>query len=831
MKESALQDEQKETFESCPLRSFSEWRLSDGAVRPHWTKLVRTLEKLGPKERARRLESTGRVIHEQGITYNVYGDPRGMERPWLLDPLPFLISDSEWGRIERGLIQRATLLNAILGDCYGAQRLVQGGWIPPALLLAQPEFLRPLHGVVPAGGRFLNIYAADIARSPDGQWWVVSDRTQIPTGMGYALANRLVTARMMPEAFRENGVERLAGFYRELQRAMRELAPASESEPRVVILTPGPYNETYFEQAYLARYLGYSLVEGQDLTVQDRRVFLKTLNGLEPVHVILRRVDDGFCDPLEMRNDSILGVPGLVEAVRSGNVAIANSLGSGILQSPAFKGFLAGLCRQVLGENLILPSIATWWCGQRAAEDYVAGNLDFLDVRPAFGGLRVPKNLGRKELRELVRFAPYRWVGQERIRFSMAPCWEGEGLSERPIVLRVFLVGTADGYVVMPGGLTRSGEGAVVGGISMQDGGGSKDTWVIREKPVDEVTLLSGATEAVELRRVGNNLPSRLADNFFWMGRYSERIDSAARVLRGTLLRFTPESVDSGFLLMQPLLQTLEAQDQIPRGASGAGRTAVDLERDFLAALFSSARSGSLLSLAENLVRIAMLVRDRTSNDVWRTISELEAVVTEKVETWSPGEAIALLNRVLIFVSAFKGIARENMTRAQGWRFLDMGQRIERAQNLCTFLRHTLASPEAATPSLLESVLEVADSTLTYRSRYTILPNLMAVYDLVLLDETNPRSLLFQLESLDKHFKKFANPRNGSIPVPAERILLGCLNEVRLLDVSTLSSRASEFGSSSTARVIDSTIRGLALLSETIAVTYFEHSSISRVGA
>lgn len=817
-------------FRSCSVAHYSEMRGGVGDVLPHWEQLMRSLEGLGGEERERRLESVKRVILEQGITYNVYGDPRGMERPWKLDPLPMLLTASEWECIERGLIQRATLLNKVLADCYGEQRLLRSRHLPPALLFAQSDFLRPAHGIVPANGQYLNIYAADIARSPDGQWWVVSDRTQIPTGAGYALANRLVTARMLPEAFRESQVRRLAGFYRHFQAAMADLSPRRTDEPRVVILTPGPYNETYFEQAYLARYLGYSLVEGQDLTVNDGRVYLKTLSGLEPVDVILRRVDDGFCDPLELRNDSILGVPGLLEAQRSGAVSVANALGSGIMQSPAFKGFLSGLSREVLGEDLRLPSIATWWCGQKSAERYVFQNLDFLDIRPAFSGPRLNTGMGQDKLRDLLRFAPHRWVGQERMRLSMAPCWEADGIVERPVVLRVFLVGTKDGYVVMPGALARSGEGAVTGGISMQDGGSSKDTWVLSEEPVDEITLLSGTTASVELRRVGNNLPSRLADNFFWLGRYTERIDSAARVMRGALLRFTPESVDRGFLLMQPLLQTMEAQDQIPRGSSGSGRSAQEMEADFLEALYSGDRSGSLRTLADSVVQIAMLVRDRTSNDVWRALSQLETTMAGQVGHWSPGEAIALLNRMLMLVSSFKGIARENMTRAQGWRFLDMGQRIERAVNLCTFLKYTLASPEATAPSLLESVLEVADSTLTYRSRYTILPNLMAVYDLVLLDDTNPRALLFQLESLEKHFKKLPRHRVNGLPDAGERILIDCLNRVRLLDPHELSFMGDRLSETATAEIIDFALKSLTSLSETIDVTYFAHSHISHVG-
>ncbi len=816
---------------SAPTPSaFQEAFRRGGGVQPHWARLLGDFEQFGPQERLRRFESAGRIVREQGITYNVYGDDRGMERPWELDPLPMLLSASEWAQIERGLIQRATLLNAILADCYGPQRLIRSGELPPALLFAQPEFLRALHGVQPPTGVFLNLYAADIGRSPDGQWWVLSDRTQIPTGAGYALANRLVTARVLPEAFREGQVQRLAGFFGKFRETLARLHSRPGAEPRVVLLTPGPYNETYFEQAYIARYLGYSLVEGQDLAVHDRRVFLKTLSGLEPVDVILRRVDDAFCDPLELRNDSILGVPGLVDALRAGNVAVANTLGSGIVQSAAFKGFLPGLCREVLGEELQMPSLATWWCGQDEARRYVLDNLPLLDVRPAFsGGPPAPADL--RELRDAIRFAPHRWLAQERVQFSTAPSWEREVLRERNVVLRVFLLGTPEGFVVMPGALTRSGFGAGSGGITMQGGGASKDTWVLSDEPVDEVSLLQGSQTSVELRRVGNNLPSRLADNFFWLGRYTERIDAAARVLRAALLRFSPESGGSALQQLLPLLKTLEAQDQIPAGSASTERSVEALEGDFIEALCSTKRPGSLRQLAARVVRLAMLVRDRTSNDVWRALSQLEEAVCVEMSAWSAGEAIGLLNRVLLLSASFKGIARENMTRAQGWRFLDMGQRVERAVALCTFLCESLASPDAHNPSQLESVLEVADSTLTYRSRYNLLPNLMAVYDLVLLDDTNPRSLLFQLRQLEKHLTHLPKKGTGAVPAPEERLLIQMLSDLRLLDPRELGAPSSELASSETARLLAFVLESMPRLSEILAVTHFEHSHISRTSA
>jgi len=852
--------------------SFDELIAEGGKPRPHYAKILGHLDELGAAEWHRRADACERLVHEQGITYHVYSDPRGVERPWQLDPVPMVIAADEWSRLEKGLIQRATLLNQILADSYGEQKLLHTRWLSPAMVFAQPDFLRPCHGVKIPNDIFLNFYAADLARSRDGRWWVVSDRTQIPTGAGYALANRLVTSRIFAESFRENNVHRVAGFFREVQNTLAQMAPRPSEKSRVVMLTPGPHNETYFEQAYLARYLGYMLVEGQDLTVRDNHVFLKTLSGLERVDVILRRVDDDFCDPLELRNDSILGVPGLVEAVRAGNVVMANALGSGIVQSPAFMSFLPGLCRHILGEELKLPSVATWWCGQKAAREYVVDHLDKLVVKPAFRShlraLDPEKKLdeaARTELRRQIEFDPDLYVAQERIELSTAPSWDANGLVAKPVALRVFLVATENGYRVMPGGLTRVAPDAGGKFISMQSGGSSKDTWILSDTPVEEFTLLHGATQNVELRRTGNNLPSRLADNFFWLGRYSERADATARLLRSALLRFNPERAGGAQMLVAPLLQTLEIQGQLP-GISGkpeVRQNAEAFEAELLAAMFDPERPGSLRNTADQLSRLATLVRDRTSNDMWRVLSQLNDRLsgsngdTELLSRPGPaktqtqtqsqsstptfgetasrlhsvmlaGEAVGVLNETLIGLAAFHGLARENMTRAQAWRFLDMGLRIERTIYIGTLLEATLRSPEAENPSLLEAVLEVVDSSITFRSRYSLIASVPAVFDLVLLDDKNPRSVLFQINQLAKHFDKLPKERE-EVAGSGKSILQKCVTQLRQADAREL-AESGAWSRSNIATVIRETLATMPKVSDAIAASYFAHSSISRTG-
>ncbi len=820
---------------------FDEFLTAIGEPRPHYARLLGALEEFSGPELQRRSETCQRLVHEQGITYNVYGDPRGMERPWQLDSLPFIIAPDEWRTLEAGLVQRATLLNEILADCYGVQDLIRSRWLSPAMVFGQPDFLRPCHGIRVPDDTFLHFYAADLARSPDGRWWVVSDRTQIPTGAGYALANRLVTSRILPEPFRDNHVQRLAGFFRDARVTLAELASRQTDNARVVMLTPGPHNETYFEQAYLARYLGYTLVEGQDLSVRDNQVFLKTLNGLERVDVILRRVDDDFCDPLELRNDSMLGVPGLVEAVRAGNVVMANALGSGLVQSPAFMSFLPGLCRHLLREELKLPSVATWWCGQKDACDYVLEHLDELVIKPAFRShVRLPETdrslsaANQEKLSRRIRFDPDLFVAQERVELSAAPVWNNGKLAARPVGLRVFLVASEDGYRVMPGGLTRVSPDSDGRFLSMQRGGGSsKDTWVTSVTPVEEVTLLPATGQSVELRRTGNNLPSRLADNFFWLGRYAERADATARLLRSALLRFNPERTGGGLPLLGPLLQTLETQGQLP-GISKKPelrQSAEAFEAELLAAIFDPARTGSLRQSADNLQRLAMLVRDRTSNDMWRVLSQLnDRLATPTASSvMLAGDAVGVLSQTLLGLAAFHGLARENMTRAQAWRFLDMGLRLERAVYLCTLLDATLRSPEAENPSVLEAVLEVVDSSITFRSRYTLLATVPAVFDLVLLDDKNPRSVLFQINQLAKHFEKLP-PEREDAPGSGRNVLRQCVARLNQTDARELAGPPAAWPGSTLSVTIKATLRDLPRISDAIAASYFAHSTISRTG-
>lgn len=822
-----------------PAGHYDELRDDAGKVRAHYEALIADLRKRDVAGVKRLVDTSRRLLAERGVTFNVYDD-KGMDTPWTMDPVPFVISASEWAGIEKALIQRAALLNAIIVDSYGPQQLIRKGDLPAALVLAQPGYLRPCHGIQVPNGKPLQVYGADIARSPDGQWWVISDRTQIPTGAGYALENRLITSRLLPEVFRDARVRRLAGFFRQMQQSLAALAPRRVEEPRVVLLTPGPYNETYFEQAYLARYLGYTLVEGEDLTVRDDRVYLKTLSGLEAVDVILRRVDDDFCDPLELRNDSMLGVPGLVRAVRAGNVALANALGSGLAEAPALMAFLPGLCRKLLNEDLLMPSVATWWCGQEVPRQEVEKSLQRLVIKSAFRSRGRQVCFGeqlstaeRAALIERIRFAPDRWAAQEHVAFSTTPTWEDGHLVPKPLSVRVYLVATQDGYMVMPGALTRVANRPDAPLVSMQNGGSSKDTWVLSDGPVENVTLLSSTRTPVELRRVGHNLGSRVANHLFWLGRYAERAESTSRLLRSTLLRCSPESGMSETPLLLPLLETLRSLgiiEEVPMPAFLAAQQE-QIEARLLQAIFDSKHPSSICSSVTHIQRIGVLLRDRISVDTWRVISQMSDPLSnfDASHSVTPmSDALNVVTRVILDLASFHGLAKENMTRAQGWMFLDMGHRIERILYICELLRAGLRSADAENPSLLEAILEVGDSTITYRNRYSLLPQLAAVYDLLMLDELNPRGLRYQFQRIEGHFKYLPREQNSALLTPAMRVLLENSTRLQLCDPTELARvEPGQWAQTQVANLLTQLIESMPQLNDALTAGYFAHSTIS----
>ena len=807
---------------------YDELLSAPGSPRPHWDAFLRSLAGREGIEVSETLSLMEREIRENGITYNVYADPKGADRPWEVDPLPLLLSATEWDEIAAGIAQRADLLNRVLADIYGPQELLRSGAIPPSIIFGHSGYLHQVQGIRPPGGVHLFNYAADLARSPDGHWWVVNDRTQAPSGAGYALENRLVVSRVFPQMFKELHVQHLAAFFEALRESMMRWAPKDHADrvfervnPLVVLLTPGPYNETYFEHALLARYLGFPLVEGSDLTVRDGCVWMKTVEGLKRVNGVLRRQDDDYCDPLELRSDSALGIPGLTDCARRGTVLLANALGSGVLESGGLLGYLPKLSEQLLGEPLRLPSVATWWLGEPAALDDAWRRLDKLIIKPLERSAQEPAVFGadlsaaeRVALRERVAARPQRYVAQEWVHVSQAPVLEasgepgrGEQMSSRTVGLRVFAVATPNGYHVLPGGLTRVAGDDHSRVIAMQRGGRSKDTWVLSDAPVNaSFSLLSRTVKPEDLVASRANVPSRAAENLFWFGRYGERCDATARLLRVAIADVLDDSREpsDGVPPTLTLAQRFGLIDSTEHPSTDLLRAATHPDE-------------GLSERFKQLSRVAFNLRDRMSADHWRSLNQLIAdpVFQRGLSSTSLGLPLAMawLDRAVTSMTTLSGFVLDGMTRGVGWRFLSIGRRLERLSTLCNVLQ--VATHEGRTHGL-DWLLEYADSTVTYRSRYLVAPEWLPVLDLLLRDEVNPRSVAFQVKGLAEYIAKLelSHGRFASdVLAPAHHAL------------RNLSSVDLHPESEALAEVISALQRAANAVSDELTLKFFSHAA------
>jgi uncharacterized circularly permuted ATP-grasp superfamily protein/uncharacterized alpha-E superfamily protein len=796
--------------------AYDEMVDAEGKPRPHWTPMLAALAEMGVDEVARRFKAVDRHLYRSGVFYRVYDDPNGGERPWPLSHLPLVISAEEWRSLAKGLVQRAQMLEGVLADLYGEAELVRSGALPAAAIAGNPEFLRPLVGVDPHGGSFLKLYAADLGRGPDGRWWVLSDRTQSPSGAGYALENRIALARAMPDLARSLNVVRLAGFFQSLRASLTKLDRSGEG--RVGLLTPGPLNETYFEHAYLARYLGFVLVEGEDLTVRDNAVYVRTVAGLKRADVLVRRLDADFADPLELNSRSRLGVPGLVQAVRAGGVAVVNALGSGLVEAPAMMSFLPKIGAQVLGEEPLLPNVATWWCGQPAEREIVLEGMEDFVLAPAFqraipglmeNGPVIGADLKAEQrvaFEAAIRSRGIDIVGQETVRLSTMPVWRNGKLEPRPFILRIFLAATEEGWKVMPGGFCRVSDSLDSRAVTMQSGGRSADVWVLDEGPVEQTTLLP-APGRVDVRRQTGPLPSRAADNFFWLGRYVERAEATLRLIR-TLVGRLSSSAEGGAASVNKMLGLLQSWGAVPEDMVRAKPT-----RHALGALTRKDLPGGVPGLIESARHTASVIRDRLSPDAWRTLADLALMVAEPVPASSAEpDAYERADRALRALAAFSGLASENMNRLAGWRFLDLGRRIERSIVTCRFTRSLVnQNPTAGT---LDVLLELCDSQITYRSRYVMVESRAPVLDLVLLDPVNPRALAFQIDRINEHLDALPG-HHGDEPPPAEERLAA------RLAASMRAFEANEFDDERL-RTVEAQ---LMELSNDVAERYFIHRS------
>jgi len=781
-----------------PLLGYDEMLADDGKVRAPWQPLDEFLRNCTPSTLASMRLETQRRLKEQGVYYNVYEDPAGKHRTWQLDPVPMLLPEQEWPELEAGLRQRAHLFSLLLQDLYGPQRALHERLIPHEIVLRHPEFLRP--AMVPADAQVrtppLTLYAVDLARGPDGSWWVLSDRTQGPSGAGYVLEARAVTKRVLGQSVNSYSIAPLAQFFHHLKRHVSALAPDQQREPTIAVLSPGIGNEVYFEHAYLAAQLGITLVQGNDLTVRNGTVFLRTVDDLRKVDVLIRRVDSRFCDPLSFRADSMLGVPGLLQAQQLGRVGMANPLGSGVLECPALLPFLPALARAWLGEDLLLPNVATWWCGQDEERGFVLEQLEELVIKriDEQGGVIFGDQLSRKELQELgarIKATPWAYVGQQHMSFSSVPTMVDQSIAPRQLVLRSFLAGDGTNYDVMPGGLSRVSASAEASMISTQAGGWSKDTWLLRKS--------GSMRDVLRLHPVGQRrqtaavLTSRAAEHLFWTASYLERSESLVRMVGAYQKRYDAwldYSFDADELALrqwQPLLQ-LYMPGALPDDVPPAPNT---LRR----ALFG-ATTGSLAFNLHRALEGMFTVRDLWPADSWRVIEELEDLLSS---TEHSGEALALdqsVQPLLNAMLAFWGASQESLALTQGGLWLHIGRRLERVQNMLLLvgnLCRQLVGGEDAT-LVLETLLDAHSCVVSHRRRYGIELNFQTVWQHLLLEKTNPRSLLHQLEELESllHYLN-ASPQFGLSE--HEKILLSVSTQIRLAD-------AREWSQPDTARLL-----------------------------
>jgi len=793
-------------------RRFDELLDQRGLVRPHWEPLLERLTAPGMRERIRRApELARRLIAENGVTYTAHSDARGADRPWTLDAMPFVLSPEEWRVIERGVAQRALLLDRLLGDLYGPQQLLAEGVIPPELPFGHPNFLWPCHGIRPHHGIWLPLYAADLARAPDGRWWVLADRTQAPTGAGYALENREILEQLLPEPIRDLAIEGLRAFFGEMREQLLSHVEPGAS-PLGVVLTPGPADETYFEHAYLARQLGWPLVESADLTVRDDTVYLKTIVGLKRVHAILRRLEDASCDPLELKGASALGVPGLIGALRAQRVAIANMPGTGVLESPAWLAFLPAAAEQLLGESLALPALATWWCGERPALDFVRKNLDRLVIQPTYPNQRFEPVLGasatgraRTALIQRLEGRPYAYVAREPLLSSQGPALRPgrvPGFAAKALAIRVYAFATAGGRVVMPGGLARIAESADA--ASRPGSGGSKDIWILPEPRGRAMTEPPASGARLPVRH--DDLPSRLVENLYWLGRYGARCEDKARLLRATLTgRIESHVFDNAVKFCREV-------------------GVVEADADPWSALRSAHAQGLAFDVGR-LAQCAAQVRGRLSGGCWRAVVQLQRQLQPAV--LAREDVRESLDRSLLSLAALAGFMLDDMTQDAGGCFLRIGRRLERLQFLAQLLARHLGMTCATERSHIEWLLEACESLRAYRLRYAAAPRLAAALDLLIQDPTHPRALACQWQWVVTDLAALAAAVGGADRAATERLTgqVPALSEQELIALES-DGAPHDVARSRLAEQLRALGAATAQVSNRLSMRHFSHSRL-----
>ncbi len=797
------------------------YRLAKPGVAAKWQAMARGLVALRDEAGIPVAEVVARQIQDLGLSFRMTGDAE--ERPWPLSPMPLVIGAAEWAGIERGLIQRAELIEAVTADIYGPQRLIAEGHLPAALVAGSRFFARNVIGARTVDGRsaqgpLLSVYAADLVCSAGGQWRVLHDRLRLATGVGYALENRLALSRSTGALLGGIHTRRLAQFFAEMRSGMARTC--SRETPRIALLTPGRLNQSYPEQAHLARYLGFPLVEGRDLTVSDDRLYVRTIAGPKRIDALWRWIDTNALDPLAFDARSEIGVPDGFEAWLRGGVELINAPGAEVLEAPAFAAFLPHLCRVLRDEAPILPNVTTWWCGQSDQAQGLRDRLDELVVISAFGrkveGLPAGKGLPGRTMSRLTRDTllaaferrPLDYCGQEIVELATTPALIDERYVPRAFTLRAFVARGADGaWTVMPGGFARLSTSGEVQSAWMGEGDLSADVCIVDDAAPASLAA-SRLVETAKVRRGGGILASQAADNLYWFARYVERAEMTLRVIRAVLGSMIEVDAAAGGNpeTVAALLALL-----VEWGAISPATAKLPVAQAARAALSETVLAGGVGTIFNRFRAAGLTLRDRLTPDFWRIVSR----PLPPLESHRPGALLRIARELIERLSAVSGLLAENFNRGPSWRFLDLGRRVERAFGICATVA-ALGDPGDQAEAL-SVLLDLSDSQITYRARYLTGPRRDPVLDMLLLDPDNPRSLMFQVNAICDHIA--ALPSLGEdmmpeLPLLQARALQGPLRAV------TVESFDADLLTQTDAR--------LETLSDTIAARYFLQYEKSR---
>lgn len=814
---------------------YDELYDADGQIRNKYKFLVKSFQELGPAELVNRRRDTDRILRENGVTYNLYqtDSPEAKERPWDLDLFPLVMESEEWRVLERGLNQRADLLDALVRDVYSKRRLLHEKKIPPEILFNETSFLRACDGMYDsnhflARNPALLFFVCDLIRAADGNFYVLNDRVQAPSGSGYSLENRIVLSRIFPSMYRDAMVHRVAVYFRSLRKSLTQLAGVTGREPVIVLLTPGPSNETYFEHAYLAGYLGYTLVQGEDLTVRKNKVYMKTVEGLQQIDLILRRVDDDFMDPLELRGDSLLGVPGLLESVRSGNVKIANPIGTGFLENRALLPFYSDLCRFYLGEDLILPMAPTYWMGTphhfqlvlQNPEKYVFKTVSRTDEEKPVTFIELSGDRKDSFLYKL-RLSPNRFIAQEMIASATVPVLGENGFRPGRAIMRTFVSSSGSGYQTMAGGLVRVSPSLDDFFITSQRGAWSKDLWVLATETQKEESLLVPKSDQVLISRKSAGVPSRVADNLFWLARYLERSENQTRVIREATYKIL--QVEDGYE-RESLENSLKLVTHVTNSYPGfIGDDAGDLFLNPFPELqrLTTNRQvvGSLAFHLRSLVLASKSVRDRLSEDMKKILLQLEDQSNHEIESYD--QIIDFLQKIVVNLSSLTGLSFENMSREAGWYFLNLGRRIERSINMILMLQGMIRWDSFRDKASFETFLRINDIRLTYNRRYSGKIDQESVLDILLFDTTNPRSFAYQLEQINSDIQ-FLPGKDEKVVYSEDRAALQLYTHFKMKDISIFFESDNPLESVSV--WLEELHTYLKQLSEALSARYFNYT-------